>query len=257
MWRSLERIMYVPNAAPWPTARQAATSRLFSSIDFLAIRLRAEPERCFAQFFAITDRPRDAFGRVGATDREIRAWLSARSQGELREILDPDEMEVADHGYRDRVTDVHVAHIRDLPRPLPELFSAAARRAYEAGFDGVECHHAHAHTMASFLSVTNERMDGYGGNWAAWARFPLEVYVSARVEVGHDHAVGCRFLADECVRGSSDIEDAIEFGCACARAGTDLLSLSRGGNFDDAAAPKLGRIAYPYTGRSGYERMPS
>jgi 2,4-dienoyl-CoA reductase-like NADH-dependent reductase (Old Yellow Enzyme family) len=37
----------------------------------------------------------------------------------------------------------------------------------------------------------------------------------------------------------------------------DYLSLSRGGKFDDAKQPKLGEAAYPYTGRSGYECMPS
>jgi 2,4-dienoyl-CoA reductase-like NADH-dependent reductase (Old Yellow Enzyme family) len=37
----------------------------------------------------------------------------------------------------------------------------------------------------------------------------------------------------------------------------DFLSLSRGGKFDDAKQPKVGDAAYPYTGRSGYECMPS
>jgi 2,4-dienoyl-CoA reductase-like NADH-dependent reductase (Old Yellow Enzyme family) len=37
----------------------------------------------------------------------------------------------------------------------------------------------------------------------------------------------------------------------------DFLSLSRGGKFDDAKQPKVGAAAYPYTGRSGYECMPS
>ena len=47
------------------------------------------------------------------------------------------------------------------------------------------------------------------------------------------------------------------FGCEFARAGMDYLSLSRGGKFDDAKQPKVGEAAYPYTGRSGYECMPS
>ena len=37
----------------------------------------------------------------------------------------------------------------------------------------------------------------------------------------------------------------------------DFISLSRGGKFDDAKQPKVGEAAYPYTGRSGYECMPS
>ena len=42
-----------------------------------------------------------------------------------------------------------------------------------------------------------------------------------------------------------------------ARAGMDFISLSRGGKFDDALQPRIGEAAYPYTGPSGYECMPS
>jgi 2,4-dienoyl-CoA reductase-like NADH-dependent reductase (Old Yellow Enzyme family) len=78
-----------------------------------------------------------------------------------------------------------------------------------------------------------------------------------RREVGNDFAVGCRFLADECIDGGNDVSDAALFGREFARAGMDFLSLSRGGKFDDAKQPKVGAAAYPYTGRSGYECMPS
>ena len=37
----------------------------------------------------------------------------------------------------------------------------------------------------------------------------------------------------------------------------DFLSLSRGGKFEDAKQPKVGWSAYPYTGPSGYECMPT
>jgi dimethylglycine catabolism A len=37
----------------------------------------------------------------------------------------------------------------------------------------------------------------------------------------------------------------------------DFLSLSRGGKFEDAKQPKVGRASYPYTGPSGYECMPT
>ena len=51
--------------------------------------------------------------------------------------------------------------------------------------------------------------------------------------------------------------DAAQIAVAFARAGMDFLSLSRGGKFDDALQPKVGEAAYPYTGPSGYECMPS
>src|SRR5262249_59816588 len=69
--------------------------------------------------------------------------------------------------------------------------------------------------------------------------------------------VGARFLGDEVIAGGSRVDDAVYFAVEFARAGLDYLSLSKGGKFDDAAQPKVGEAAYPYTGESGYECMPS
>jgi 2,4-dienoyl-CoA reductase-like NADH-dependent reductase (Old Yellow Enzyme family) len=152
---------------------------------------------------------------------------------------------------------MHLAHIRELPRALPAIFADAAARAREAGFDGVELHYAHAYTMASFLSAKNDRADGYGGPRENRARLPLEVYRAVRQRVGSDYVVGARFLGDEVIAQGNRIEDAIYFGVEFARAGMDYLSISKGGKFDDAAQPKVGQAVYPYTGRSGYECMPT
>jgi len=233
-------------------------TRLFIQlIDFLSIRRRPHPSRFFAQFLAITPRHRAAYGRVDASDAEVRGWLSSLPADEAALVLDARELESLEFGSRERVTDMHLDHVRQLPAHLPALFADAARRARDAGFDGVELHFAHAYTMASFLSRSNVRDDGYGGDIANRARLPLEVFSRVRAEVGHDFVAGCRFLADECISGGSDAHDAAFFGCEFARAGMDYLSLSRGGKFDDAKQPKVGEAAYPYTGRSGYECMPS
>jgi 2,4-dienoyl-CoA reductase-like NADH-dependent reductase (Old Yellow Enzyme family) len=130
-------------------------------------------------------------------------------------------------------------------------------RGVRAGFDGVELHYAHAYTMASFLSALNDRPDGYGGPRASRARLPLEVFRQVRSSVGARFVVGCRYLADECVPGGSDVDDAEYFGVEFARAGMDYLSLSRGGKFEDAKQPLVGWAAYPYTGPSGWECMPT
>ncbi|MEQ9200663.1 MAG: hypothetical protein RLN80_11810, partial [Rhodospirillales bacterium] len=147
--------------------------------------------------------------------------------------------------------------IANLPDVLPELFAAAAVRAQQAGFDGVELHYAHAYTMASFLSAKNDRADGYGGPREQRVRLPLEVFAAVRKAVGDDYPAGCRYLADEAIDGGNSPEDAAWFGAEFARAGMDFLSLSRGGKFDDAKQPGIGQAAYPYTGPSGYECMPS
>jgi 2,4-dienoyl-CoA reductase-like NADH-dependent reductase (Old Yellow Enzyme family) len=239
------------------TVRRASEGRtrlLIQLIDFLAIRRRPEPKKFFERFLAITDRHRAAL--PGLSDADVRARLSAMSEDELATVLTADELEAMQFGYRERVTDMQHRHIRELPQVLPGLFADAALRAQKAGFDGVELHYAHAYTMASFLSRTNTREDGYGGSRENRARLPLEVFAEVRRRVAKGFAVGCRFLADECIAGGSDVNDAAYFGVAFAGAGMDFLSTSRGGKFDDAKQPSVGAAAYPYTGQSGYECMP-
>jgi 2,4-dienoyl-CoA reductase-like NADH-dependent reductase (Old Yellow Enzyme family) len=233
------------------------TRLLIQLIDFLAIRRRPEPEKFFRRFLEVTDAHRAALGMPGAGAEAVRERLLALPESEWPRVLAPRELESLRMGYRERVTDLHLPHIRDLPRVLPEIFAAAAERAERAGFDGVELHYAHAYTMASFLSARNDRPDGYGGPREARARLPLETHAAVRARVGRGFAVGCRFLADETIAGGSTVEDAQFFAVAFARAGMDFLSLSRGGKFEDAKEPPIGWAAYPYTGPSGWECMPT
>ena len=242
------------------TVREAsggATRLLIQLIDFLAIKRRPEPATFLERFLRITARHRDALGMPGADEAMVRSRLLALPATQLEAVLTNRELESLRAGYRERVTDTELPHVAALPATLPGLFADAARRARAAGFDGVELHYAHAYTMASFLSATNTRGDGYGGKPAARVRLPLEVYSAVRQAVGADYVVGCRMLADECIAGGSDVAAAAYFAQQFAAAGMDFVSLSRGGKFDDASQPKVGEAAYPYTGRSGYECMPS
>lgn len=231
------------------------TRLLIQIIDFLAIRRRPDAAKFFERFLAITDAHRLAFGG-SLSDAEIRSRLAGMTRGELCRVLTERELESLEFGYRERVTDMHLPHVRDLPKVLPDFFANAALRAQAAGFDGVELHYAHAYTMASFLSRKNTRDDGYGGSLQDRIRLPLEVFHAVRARVKPEFGVGCRFLADECIAGGSDVNDAVYFGVEFAKAGMDFISTSRGGKFDDAKQPGVGSAAYPYTGPSGYECMP-
>ncbi len=232
-------------------------TRLFIQlIDFLVIRRRPEPAKFFDRYLVITDRHRRLLGMEGASEEAVRARLKTLKEDDWRRVLTEREYEALTMGYRERVTDTHLPHIAELPAVLPDLFAAAARRAEEAGFDGVELHYAHAYTMASFLSALNTRSDGYGGPRENRIRLPLAVYRAVREAVSEDFIVGCRMLAEDCVPGGSRVEDAAWFAARFAQAGMDFLSLSRGGRFEDAAQPRIGEAAYPYTGPSGYECMP-
>ncbi|MFN3348834.1 hypothetical protein [Pseudorhodoplanes sp.] len=223
-------------------------------IDFLSIRRRPDAKKYFERFLAITDLHRAAL--PGLSDTDIRAALAGMKRDQLASILTERELESLEFGYRERVTDMDLPHIRDLPKVLPGLFADAACRAEAAGFDGVELHYAHAYTMASFLSRKNTRDDGYGGALENRVRLPLDVYREVRARTRPGFAIGCRFLADECIDGGSGVDDAVYFGVQFAKAGMDFISTSRGGKFDDAKQPGVGGAAYPYTGPSGYECMP-
>jgi 2,4-dienoyl-CoA reductase-like NADH-dependent reductase (Old Yellow Enzyme family) len=225
-------------------------------IDFLAIKRRPEPDKYFRRFLEITDRHRSAFADA-ASDEEIRERLFAMPDQSLETVLTARELEALRFGYRERVTDMDRPYIRDLPAALPGIFADAASRAEKAGFDGVELHYAHAYTMASFLSTLNTRPDGYGGSRENRVRLPLEVLSAVRARVGRRFVVGCRYLSDECIAGGNTPDDAAWFGVEFARAGMDYLSLSRGGKFEDAKQPPVGWAAYPYTGPSGWECMPT
>jgi 2,4-dienoyl-CoA reductase-like NADH-dependent reductase (Old Yellow Enzyme family) len=240
-------------------------TRLFIQIiDFLTVKRRPEKAKYFERFLTLEERHRRSLvaltedeSWLSREESDVRAVLANAPEELIEKVLDERELESLRFGYRERVTDTQLSHVRELPNVLPRLFADAARRARESGFDGVELHYAHAYTMASFLSRRNDRADGYGGSQRARARLPLEVYEAVRAEVGGDYAVGVRFLGDEVIDGGSRVEDAAFYAAEFARAGFDFLSVSKGGKFEDAKQPKVGQAVYPYTGRSGYECMPT
>jgi 2,4-dienoyl-CoA reductase-like NADH-dependent reductase (Old Yellow Enzyme family) len=235
---------------------QGDTKLFIQLIDFLAVRRRPEPAKFLSRFLAITESHRQALGLEDASEGDVRLALQKLSPMQLSEILTTREIEALNYGQRERVTDTHLPHIADLPKQLPALFAQAARRARTAGFDGIELHFAHAYTVASFLSRTNDRDDSYGGCEEARVKLALEIIDAVRSSVGRDYVVGTRILTEECIPGGSTIDDSLYYAEQFAHQGLDYISLSRGGKFDDAKQPKVGWAVYPYTGPSGYECMP-
>ena len=233
------------------------TRLLIQLIDFLRIRRRPGREAFLGRFLEVTDRHRVRLGLESAPESEIRTALLAMSDEDLGSVLDEREREALQYGARERVWDTHLPHIADLPTVLPGLFADAAERAIQAGFDGVELHFAHAYTMASFLSALNTRDDGYGLTREGRVRLATEVLHAVRERVGRHVTVGCRMLGDEAIDGGSDVTDAAWFAAEFVRAGMDFISISKGGKFEDAKQPRVGAAAYPYTGPSGHECMPT
>ncbi|TXL89940.1 alkene reductase [Streptomyces sp. IB2014 016-6] len=71
-------------------------------------------------------------------------------------------------------------------------YARAARRAVDAGFDGVELHGANGYLISQFLSSNaNLRTDGYGGPVAGRIRFAVEAATATAEAVGA-HRTGIR-----------------------------------------------------------------
>ncbi|MFC3884805.1 NADH:flavin oxidoreductase [Bacillus songklensis] len=72
-------------------------------------------------------------------------------------------------------------------------FADAAKRAKEAGFDGVEIHGANGYILDQFLTdYMNQRTDEYGGSTENRVRLLVEVVRAVREAVGQDYTVGIR-----------------------------------------------------------------
>src|SRR5262249_23919018 len=118
-------------------------TRLFIQlIDFLAVKRRPEKETYFARFFLVKPQHRAALAEatrnyvwLTVPEDEVRRLLATGTEQLLEQVLDERELESLRYGYRERVTDQHLAHVQDLPRVLPGIFAEAAVRAREAEFD--------------------------------------------------------------------------------------------------------------------------
>lgn len=76
---------------------------------------------------------------------------------------------------------------------LIEDFVAAAIRAEEAGFDGVELHGAHGYILCAFLSPeTNRRTDRYGGSLENRARILWDIIKGIRSRTAAPFQLGLR-----------------------------------------------------------------
>jgi len=74
-----------------------------------------------------------------------------------------------------------------------EAYVAAAVRAEQAGFHGVELHGAHGYLICEFLSPElNRRDDRWGGSLENRSRFLLEILREIRRRCGDDFIVGVR-----------------------------------------------------------------
>ncbi len=104
--------------------------------------------------------------------------------------------------YRDKWGRGDLAKIKELEnyqiKELIEEFAQGARRAKEAGFDGVEVHGAYGYLISEFIcSSTNRRTDEYGGSFENRMRFPVEIIRRIKEVCGDDYPIGFKFNAHQ------------------------------------------------------------
>jgi 2,4-dienoyl-CoA reductase-like NADH-dependent reductase (Old Yellow Enzyme family) len=112
-------------------------------------------------------------------------------------------------------------------KEIVAAFAEGARRASEAGFDGVEFHGAHLYLIGEFLSpFANKRTDEYGGDVENRARFLLEIIKATKERVPEGFLVFCRINMFEPFEGGIEMKDVKAIAQLLEQAGIDLLDVS-------------------------------
>lgn len=114
-------------------------------------------------------------------------------------------------------------------------YAVTARRAEEAGFDGVEVHAAHGYLLSQFLSpLVNTRTDRWGGSLENRARMLLDIVRAVREVVSPTFAVAVKLNSADFQRGGFDADDARRVIKMLEPLGVDLVELS-GGSYESPA----------------------
>lgn len=140
-------------------------------------------------------------------------------------------------------------------------FASGARRAREAGLDGVELHSANGYLFTQFLSSgINDRTDEYGGTLENRARFLLDVIKAIRKEVGNDFHLQFKISAIDYnnavtfwERSGNTLADSIQVCQWAEAAGANAVHVSTGSLFPHPLNP-IGDFSFE-TIRKTYDAM--
>lgn len=116
-----------------------------------------------------------------------------------------------------------------------QRFVTTAKRAEEAGFDGVQIHAAHGYLLAQFLSpLTNKRSDNWGGSLENRARLLIETVKAVRQACSEHFALSVKLNSADFQRGGFDVEDAQQVVQMLSSLAVDVVELS-GGSYEAPA----------------------
>ena len=109
-------------------------------------------------------------------------------------------------------------------------FGQAARRAAEAGFDGIHIHGHNGYLLSEFCSPhANRRDDQWGGDAERRGRFLTAVYQAIRQTVGPDMPITLKLgVADHVADGGLMVEESVGRAAALEALGLDAVEASVG-----------------------------
>jgi 2,4-dienoyl-CoA reductase-like NADH-dependent reductase (Old Yellow Enzyme family)/thioredoxin reductase len=155
------------------------------------------------------------YNTLGATDRVLKLPWSAGH-------------EIIYENAEEKGKEIRAASIAEILE-LVDLFSEAAWRVKQAGFDAVELHAAHGYLLSEFMSpFLNQRNDRFGGSLENRMRFPLAVVDSIQKKCGKGFPVLLRYSFDEWCEGGRGLEEGIEIAKMLEGAGCAAVDLSMG-----------------------------
>ncbi len=155
------------------------------------------------------------YNTLGATDRVLKLPWSAGH-------------EIIYENAEEKGKEIRAASIAEILE-LVDLFSEAAWRVKQAGFDAVELHAAHGYLLSEFMSpFLNQRNDRFGGSLENRMRFPLAVVDSIQKKCGKGFPVLLRYSFDEWCEGGRGLEEGVEIAKMLERAGCAAVDLSMG-----------------------------
>jgi len=144
-----------------------------------------------------------------------------------------------------------------------DAFGQAARRARQAGFDGVQIHGAHGYLLSQFMSpLTNRRTDEWGGDLEGRMRFLCAVCCVVREQVGPGYPAFIKLGVQDALPGGLSAAEGVRAVAALQGMGMDAVEISGGvegeeadhirpairSPADEAYYRPLARLARPATG---------
>ena len=116
----------------------------------------------------------------------------------------------------------------DIERTIDD-FASCARRAKNAGYDGVEIMGSEGYLINQFIAArTNQRNDGWGGNFENRIKFPLKIIEKIRRIAGEKFIIMYRLSMIDLVEGGSSWDEVVALGKEVQKAGATIINTGIG-----------------------------